>query len=91
MFSRVLLMITVALPLAGCLTTTAEQVREIESSDDAACRSTGAKPGTPPYAKCRQDIANRRAMSEMAARIALQNQEWAMQDMARQQMFRPPM
>lgn len=91
MLARVSFIVAVALSLAGCLTTAAEQAREADASDDAACRSTGAKPGTPPYAKCRQDLSNRRSMSAMAARIGMQNDTWAMQQMNTQQMFRPPM
>jgi hypothetical protein len=90
-FARLLLIAAAAtLPLGGC-TTAAEQAREIAASDDAACRDSGTKPGTPAYAKCREDMSNRRQMSDMAARIGMQNQIWSMQEMNRQQMFRPPM
>lgn len=78
MFSRLLLIVAVALPMGGCLTA-AEQAREIESSDDAACRDAGTKPGTPAYAKCREDMSNRRHLSEVAARIGMQNQIWSLQ------------
>jgi len=72
---RVLLVVAAALSLGGCFVT-AEQ---IAADDDAACRSAGAKRGTPAYAKCREDISNRRRMSEMAARIGMQNQIWSLQ------------
>jgi hypothetical protein len=50
--------------------------REIEANDDAMCRNAGTKPGTPAYAKCREDISNQR---QMAARIGMQNQMWSLQ------------
>jgi len=61
---------------------------EIAANDDAHCRSAGLKPGTPAYAQCREDIKNRRAMSDMAMRIGAQNQIWSMQEMNRQMMMR---
>jgi hypothetical protein len=78
MFSRLLLIVALTLPMGGCLTA-AEQARQIEATDDAACRDAGTKRGTPAYAKCREDISNRRRMSEMAARIGMQNQIWSLQ------------
>jgi len=78
MRSRLLLILALTLPIGGCLTA-AEQAREIEASDDAACRDAGTKPGTPPYAKCREDMSNRRRMSQFAARIGMQNQMWSLQ------------
>ena len=77
-FSRMLLIVAAALPLGACMTA-AEQARQIEVSDDAACRDAGTKRGTPAYAKCREDMANRRHMSEVAARIGMQNQIWSLQ------------
>lgn len=78
MFSRILLIVTFTLPLGACLTA-ADQAREIEASDDATCRDTGTKPGTPAYAQCREDMSNRRQTSQMAARIGMQNQMWSLQ------------
>src|SRR5215813_15284124 len=78
MVSRLLLIVALTLPLSGCLTA-AEQAREIEASDDAACRDAGMKRGTPAYAKCREDMSTRRRMSQMAARIGMQNQIWSLQ------------
>ena len=78
MFSRFLLVVTLTLPLGACLTAE-EQAREIEASDDAACRDTGAKPGTPAYAQCRENMSSRRSASQMAARIGMQNQMWSLQ------------
>jgi hypothetical protein len=86
-FSRLLLIVAVTLPMGACLTA-AEQAQEIAASDDAACRDAGTKPGTPAYAKCREDMSNRRNMSQMAARIGMQNQIWSQQEMMRQDMFR---
>ena len=77
-FSRMLLIVAAALPLGACMTA-AEQARQIEASDDAACRDAGTKRGTPAYAKCREDMSNRRHMSEVAARIGMQNQIWSLQ------------
>ena len=78
LFSRMLLIVAAALPLGACMTA-AEQARQIEVSDDAACRDAGTKRGTPAYAKCREDMSNRRHMSEVAARIGMQNQIWSLQ------------
>jgi len=78
MFSRLLLIVALTVPMGGCQTA-AEQAREIEASDDAACRDAGTKRGTPAYAKCREDVSNRRHMSQFAARIGMQNQMWSLQ------------
>ena len=86
MFSRLLLIIAVTLPLSACLTA-AEQEREIAAKDDAHCREAGMKPGTPAYAKCLEDMSNRRHMSEMAMRIGMQNQIWSQQEMTTHQMM----
>jgi hypothetical protein len=83
-FSRLLLVVVAALPLCACFMT----AEEIAANDDARCRSAGLKPGTPAYAKCREDIRNRRAMSDMAMRIGAQNQIWSMQEMNTQMMMR---
>jgi hypothetical protein len=77
-FSRMLLIVAAVLPLGACMTA-AEQARQIEVSDDTACRDAGTKRGTPAYAKCREDMSNRRHMSEVAARIGMQNQIWSLQ------------
>jgi hypothetical protein len=60
---------------------------EIAAHDDAACRDAGTKPETPAYAKCREDMSNRRQMSQMASRIGMQNQIWSQQEMTRNQMM----
>jgi hypothetical protein len=78
MFSRLLLIVALMLPLGGCLTA-AEQVQETDASDDAACRDAGTKPGTPAYAKCREDLSNRRSTQQMASRVMMQNLTWSLQ------------
>jgi CO dehydrogenase nickel-insertion accessory protein CooC1 len=80
-FSRLLLIAALTLPMSACFRT-AEEVAAIDAArDDAHCRDAGLKPGTPAYAKCREDIKNRRAMSDTAMRIGAQNQQWSMQEM----------
>ena len=64
-----LLIAAVMLALGACMSPV-----DIAASDDAACRSTGAKPGTPPYAKCLEDRKDRR-------RRAQQEAQWAQQRM----------
>jgi hypothetical protein len=86
MFSRFLLVVAVTFSLGGCLTAE-EQAQKIAASDDAACRDAGTKPGTPPHALCREDMSNRRHMSEMATRIGMQNQIWSQQEMMTNQMM----
>jgi hypothetical protein len=86
MFSRLLLIVAVTLPLSACLTAE-EKARETAASDDAACRNAGTKPGTPAYDKCREDMSNRRQMSQLAASIGMQNQIWSQEEMTRNQMM----
>jgi hypothetical protein len=86
MFSRLLLIVVVTLPMGACLTAQ-EQARETAARDDAHCRDAGTKPGTPAYTKCLEDTSNRRNMSEMAMRIGMQNQIWSQQEMTRNQMM----
>jgi hypothetical protein len=94
-FSRLLLIVAAALPLGACLMTAAEQqeqAREIAASDDAACRSAGAKPGRPAYVKCREDRKNQRAIAQTEADRSMQRMTWEMNQMNTQQwMFRPRM
>jgi hypothetical protein len=82
-FSRLLLVVAAALPLGACFVT----AEEIAANDDAACRSAGLKPGTPAYAKCREDRSNLRFAQNMEAQ-AMQRQMWAMQQMNTQMMMR---
>ncbi|MBO0755835.1 MAG: hypothetical protein J2P54_08240 [Bradyrhizobiaceae bacterium] len=86
MFSRLLLIVAVTLPMGACLTAE-EQARRIAAHDDAACREIGTKPGTPAYAKCLEDMSNRRHMGDLAMRIGMQNQMWSMQEMTQHQMM----
>jgi hypothetical protein len=71
-FARLLLIVVAALPLGACMTAT-EQAREIAANDDAACRSAGLKPGTPAYAKCRED-RTRQASQQMFSALNQANQ-----------------
>jgi hypothetical protein len=73
--------VAAALPLGACFMTAEEVAADNARRDDAACRHDGLKPGTPAYAKCREDMKNRRAMSDTAMRIGAQNQQWSMQEM----------
>jgi hypothetical protein len=84
-FSRLLLIVAAALPLSACMTA-AEQARQIEASDDAACRSAG-KPGTPAYAKCREDRKNLRFAQNIEAQ-AMQRQMYIMNQSATQSFMR---
>jgi hypothetical protein len=86
-FSRLALIVVAALPLGACFMTAEQIAADNAARDDAQCRSAGLKPGTPAYAKCREDINNRRAMSDMAARIGMQNDMWAMQQMSNRAMM----
>jgi hypothetical protein len=82
-FLRLLLVVAAALPLSACFLT-AEQ---IAANDDAACRSVGLKPGTPAYAKCREDRSNMRFAQDIEAQ-AMQRQMWTMQQANTQMMMR---
>jgi hypothetical protein len=78
MFSRLLVIVVAAtLLLGGCMS-----AAEIAASDDAACRSAGAKPGTPPYTKCREDKKNQRAMAQTEGDRSMQRMMWNMNQSA---------
>jgi hypothetical protein len=81
-FSRLLLVVAAALPLGACFMT-AEQ---IAANDDAACRSAG-KPGTPAYAKCRDDRTRMRMAQNIEAQ-AMQRQMYIMNQSATQSFMR---
>src|SRR5262245_66032483 len=55
-FSPLPLIIAAAFSLSACMSTA-----DIAASDDAACRSAGAKPGTPAYVQCRENRSKQRA------------------------------
>ena len=80
--SRLLLIVVAALPLGACFMT-AEQ---IAANDDAACRKAG-KPGTPAYAKCREDRKNLRFAQNIEAQ-AMQRQMYIMNQSATQSFMR---
>ena len=86
-FSRLVLIVAAALPLGACFMTAEEVAADNARRDDAACRHDGLKPGTPGYAKCREDIKSRRGMADMAAQIGMQNDMWAMQAMSNRAMM----
>jgi hypothetical protein len=90
-FSRLLLIVAAALPLGACMTAAEQQAqaREIAASDDAACRSAGAKPGTPAYAKCLEDRKNHRVIAQTEADRSMQRQMWMMNQSATQSFMRP--
>ena len=80
--SRLLLVVAAALPLGACFMT-AEQ---IAANDDTACRSAG-KPGTPAYAKCRDDRTRMRMAQNIEAQ-AMQRQMYIMNQSATQSFMR---
>ncbi len=94
-FPRLLLVAVAAtLPLGACMTAAEQQAqaRAIAADDDAACRSAGAKPGTPAYVKCREDRSNQPAIAQTEADRSMQRMTWEMNQMNTQQwMFRPRM
>jgi hypothetical protein len=92
-FPRLLLIVVAAaLPLGACMTAAEQQARAIAADDDAACRSAGAKPGTPAYVDCRGDRSNQQAIAQTEADLSMQRMTWEMNQMnAQQWMFRPRM
>jgi hypothetical protein len=72
-----LLAAAVALPLSACMS-----AADIAASDDAACRSTGAKPGTPAFAKCLEDRRERRRIAQIENDRSMQRMQWNMQQSA---------
>jgi len=75
-FSRLLLIVAVAFPLGACMS-----AAEIAANDDAACRSAGAKPGTPAYVKCRENRSNQRVAQREGER-SMQRMQWEMNQSA---------
>ena len=90
-FSRLLLIVAAALPLGACMTAAEQQAQAqaIAASDDAACRSAGAKPGTPAYTKCLEDRKNQRAIAQTEADRSMQRSMWEMNRSATQSFMRP--
>jgi hypothetical protein len=80
-FSRLLMIVAVALPLGACFATP----EQIAADDDAACRHAGLKPGTPAYAKCRQDQIGNRNMLQMMTMMNQSNQLQMQQHQMQQQ------
>jgi hypothetical protein len=75
--SRLLLIVAVALPLSACMSTA-----DIAASDDAACRSAGAKPGTPAYVKCQEQRKEQRRVAQIEGDRAMQRMQWNMNQSA---------
>jgi hypothetical protein len=75
--SRLLLMTAVALSLGACASPA-----EIAASDDAACRRTGAKPGTPDFGKCLENRKEQRRVAEIEGQRSMQRMQWNMQQSA---------
>ena len=74
---RLLLMVAVALSLSACMS-----AADIAASDDAACRSTGAKPGTPAYGKCLENRKERRRIAQIEGQRSMQRMQWEQQQSA---------
>jgi hypothetical protein len=78
---RLLLVVFVALLLAGCATRSPEAdgqgqaQADVETSakDSARCQSYGLKPGTPEFEKCLAQLADKRAQAEANGRASLGN------------------
>jgi hypothetical protein len=84
-FSRLLCVVAVAtLPLGACMSAS-----EIAASDAAACRSRGAKPRTPAYAKCLEDRKALRRVAAIENQRSMQRMQWEMQQSAIRDMMRP--
>jgi hypothetical protein len=82
--ARLLLTTAVALPLAGCMSAS-----EIAASDDGACRSTGAKPGTPAFAKCLENRKEQRRIAQIEGQRSMQRMQWEMQQSTMRQIMTP--
>lgn len=67
---RILMVLALGGLLAGCVTA-AEQDAQHASSEDARCRSFGAKPGTDAYTSCRVQLSNQRNAVKAAVAGAL--------------------
>jgi hypothetical protein len=66
-----------ALALGGCMS-----AAEIADGDDAACRNTGAKWGTPAFAKCLENRKEQRRIAQIEGDRAMQRMQWNMQQSA---------
>ena len=54
----------------------------IAASDDAACRSTGAEPGTPAFVKCLEDWKNQRRIAQIEGQRSMQRMQREQQQSA---------
>ena len=66
-----------ALALGGCMSGA-----EVAASDDAACRSSGAKQGTPAFVKCLENRKEQRRIAQIEGDRAMQRMQWNMQQSA---------
>jgi uncharacterized lipoprotein YajG len=73
------------LALCGCASPA-----EIAASDESACRSTGAKQGTPAFAKCLEDRKERRRVAQIEGDRAAQRMQWNMQQSAQRSFMSRP-
>jgi hypothetical protein len=76
-FSRLPLIVAAALSLGACMS-----AADIAANDDAACRSAGAKPGTPAYVKCRENRSNQRVIAQREGERSMQRMQWEMNQSA---------
>ena len=76
-FSRLPLIVAAALSLGACMS-----AADIAANDDAACRSAGAKPGTPAYVKCRENKSNQRVIAQREGERSMQRMQWEMNQSA---------
>ena len=85
--ARLLLIVGAALVLGACMSAEEQQAhaRAIAADDDAACRSAGAKPGTPAYVQCRENRSNQRAIAQREGERSMQRMQWEMNQSAMRQ------
>jgi len=85
--SRLLLIVVAPLVLGACMSAEEQQAqaRAIAANDDAACRSAGAKPGTPAYVQCRENRSNQRAIAQREGERSMQRMQWEMNQSAMRQ------
>jgi hypothetical protein len=70
---RLLIIVGLSLLCSGCLTTQ-EQANAIAASDDAACQTYGAQPGSQAYFQCRMAKDQQRQANRTALAAAILSQ-----------------
>jgi hypothetical protein len=85
-YSRLPLVVAAAAALTsgGCMS-----AADVAAGDNAACRGTGAKQGTPVFAKCLDNRKEQRRIAQIEGERAMQRMQWNMQQSAMQQAMRP--